>query len=169
MIKRILLPIAVIAVFSSCGDTKVDETINTDIIDNPISADNTNVKEAELPSFEFVEEIKDFGEITQGEIVSTTFRFRNVGESDLIISSATGSCGCTVPEWPREAIAPGETAKMKVTYATNRVGPINKTVTITSNSSTGTTKVVRIKGEVLKPAPEDGAPVIKTKSPMLKS
>ncbi len=72
-----------------------------------------------------------------------------------------------MPSWPKEPIIPGESAKMKVTYATNRVGPINKSVTITSNSADGKVKMVKIKGEVLKPAPEDGAPVIKQKSPML--
>ena len=154
MIKRILLPIAVIAVFSSCGDTKVDETINTDIIDNPISADNTNVKEAELPSFEFVEEIKDFGEITQGEIVSTTFRFRNVGESDLIISSATGSCGCTVPEWPKEPIKPGAEGKIDVKFDSNgKQGMQNKTITLVANTIPNT-KVIAVKGSILVPSAE---------------
>jgi len=112
-------------------------------------------------------EVHDYGKIKKGADGSCFFTITNSGTEPLLISNAKGSCGCTVPDWPREPIAPGETAKMKVTYATNRVGPINKSVTITSNSTDGKVKVVRIAGEVLAPAPEDGAPVLKKKSPML--
>jgi hypothetical protein len=122
------------------------------------------------PSLSLDKNVHDYGKIKKNSDGACFFTITNSGTEPLLITNAKGSCGCTVPSWPREAIAPGETAKMKVTYATNRVGPINKTVTITSNSSTGTTKVVRIQGEVLKPVAEDGAPVIKkAKSPMLKS
>ena len=121
------------------------------------------------PSMSIDKDVHDYGKIQKNADGACFFTITNSGTEPLLITNAKGSCGCTVPSWPREAIAPGETAKMKVTYATNRVGPINKTVTITSNSTTGKTKVVRIKGEVLKPVAEDGAPVIKTKSPMLKS
>ncbi|MFB0924805.1 MAG: DUF1573 domain-containing protein [Vicingaceae bacterium] len=154
MIKRILLPLAVVAIISSCGDTKEEETLNTDLIDNPISADNLEVVKGELPSFEFVEEIKDFGEITQGEVVSITFRFRNVGESDLIISSATGSCGCTVPEWPKEPIKPGAEAQIDVKFDSNgKKGMQNKTITLVANTIPNT-MVIAIKGSVLAPSAE---------------
>jgi hypothetical protein len=76
----------------------------------------------------------------------------------LIISNAKGSCGCTVPEWPKEPIAPGAKATIKVKYDTKRPGAINKSVTITSNAVNEPTKVIRIKGNVL-PAPEGTAPV----------
>ena len=122
------------------------------------------------PSMSLDKDVHDYGKIKKDSDGACFFTITNSGTEPLLITNAKGSCGCTVPSWPREAIAPGESAKMKVTYKTNRVGPINKTVTITSNSSTGTTKVVRIKGEVLKPVAEDGAPVIKkATSPMLKN
>jgi hypothetical protein len=76
----------------------------------------------------------------------------------LIISNAKGSCGCTVPEWPKEPIAPGAKGTIRVKYDTNRPGPINKSVTITSNALNEPNKVIRIKGEV-GPAPESGMPV----------
>ncbi|MEN8928716.1 MAG: DUF1573 domain-containing protein [Flavobacteriales bacterium] len=120
------------------------------------------------PSLSVDKDVHDYGKIKKNADGACYFTISNTGTEPLLITNAKGSCGCTVPNWPREAIAPGESAKMKVTYATNRVGPINKTVTITSNSTSGPRKVVRIKGEVLKPAAEDGAPVIKkAKSPML--
>ena len=111
--KKIIFLITILALLTSCGGS-AEDGLTTDIIDNPITADNTNVDEAQLPHFEFVEEVKDFGEIIQGEVVSTTFRFRNVGQTDLIISSATASCGCTVPEWSKEPIKPGEEGKIEV-------------------------------------------------------
>jgi hypothetical protein len=154
MIKKIFLPVAVIAILSSCGESQLEDTLNTDIIDNPISADNTEDEKGELPHFEFVEEIKDFGEITQGEVVSMSFRFRNVGESDLIISSATGSCGCTVPEWPKEPIKPGAEGVIDVKFDSNgKQGMQNKTITLIANTIPNT-KVIAIKGSVLAPTAE---------------
>ncbi len=114
-------------------------------------------------------EVHNYGKIKKGADGSCYFTITNKGTEPLTITNAKGSCGCTVPSWPKEPIVPGESAKMKVTYATNRVGPINKSVTISSNSVDGKVKIVKIKGEVLKPAPEDGAPVIKQNSPMMKN
>ena len=101
-----------------------------------------------LTSIKFEEDSYDFGEIMEGEKVVHVYKFENTGKEPLVISNAKGSCGCTVPDWPREAIAPGETAEMKVTYDTKRTGAINKSVTITSNAGNTPTKVVRIKGTV---------------------
>jgi len=79
----------------------------------------------------------------------------------LIISRAKGSCGCTVPEWPKEPIMPGESSVMTVRYDTKRVGAINKSVTITSNAVTNPTTVVRIKGKVLASENKESMPVKK--------
>ena len=80
-----------------------------------------------------------------------TFRFRNVGQSNLIISSAQGSCGCTVPEWPKEPIKPGEEGKINIIFnSTGKQGLQNKTITLIANTIPNT-KVIAIKGEVLVP------------------
>ena len=151
MIKKIILPIAVIALLSSCGVDAEPKDLTTEIINNPITASDEAIDEDQLPFFEFVEVIKDFGTITQGESVSMTFRFKNVGQSNLIISSAQGSCGCTVPEWPKEPIAPGAEGKIEVTFnSTGKQGLQNKTVTLVANTIPNT-KVIVIKGEVLAP------------------
>ena len=94
-------------------------------------------------------EVHNYGKIDKNSDGACYFTITNTGNEPLTITRAKGSCGCTVPDWPREPIAPGASAKMKVTYATNRVGKINKSVTITSNATNSPTKVVRIKGEVL--------------------
>jgi len=149
--KKILLPLAIIALLSSCGADAEPQDLTTDIINNPATAGDKVVDENKLPFFEFVEEVKEFGTITQGETVSMTFRFRNVGESDLIISSAQGSCGCTVPEWPKEPIKPGAEGVISVTFnSTGKQGLQNKTITLVANTIPNT-KVIAIKGEVLAP------------------
>ena len=103
-------------------------------------------------------ETHDYGTIKNGANGTCTFEFKNTGNAPLILSNAKGSCGCTVPTWPKEPIAPGATGVISVKYDTKRQGAINKSVTITSNATNEPNKVIRIKGNVL-PAPENGTPV----------
>ena len=107
-----------------------------------------------VPIFEFVDEVIDYGDIAHNSDGNRVFKFTNVGKTPLIISQVKGSCGCTVPTKPEEPIMPGEVGEIKVKYATNRIGPFSKTVTITSNASEET-KVLRIKGRVLNDESED--------------
>ena len=99
----------------------------------------------------FEKEVHDYGVIEQNGNGQCEFVFTNTGTEPLLITNARGSCGCTVPEWPREPIAPGASSAIKVKYDTKRIGLINKSVTITSNGETST-KIIRIKGEVKAPA-----------------
>ena len=121
-----------------------------------VSAQEVGAKDG--AKIEFDKEVHDYGTIENGADGTCTFEFKNTGNAPLIISNAKGSCGCTVPSWPKEPIAPGATAVITVKYATNRTGAINKSVTITSNAVNTPTKVIRIKGNV-KPVPSSGAPV----------
>lgn len=110
------------------------------------------VKKAKLPKVEgagmvFENETIDYGTIEQNADGQREFVLVNNGNKPLIIMSATGTCGCTVPEAPKEPIAPGAKAIIKVKYDTNRVGPFTKNVNVTSNAST-TPKMLTIKGEV---------------------
>lgn len=93
-------------------------------------------------------EVHDYGTINQGDDGNCVFTITNTGKSPLIISLCKGSCGCTVPVCPQEPIAPGASAEISVKYDTNRVGPINKSVTITSNATNEPRKVIRIKGNI---------------------
>ncbi len=112
----------------------------------------------------FEEEVYDFGELPEGPKVETEFTFKNTGTEPLIISKAKGSCGCTVPIWPKEPILPGESSVIKVVYNTaRRPGNFTKTVTLTSNASTPT-KVLKIRGKVVKEPMEETMPV---KEPLL--
>lgn len=118
-------------------------------------------------AIEFEKNEHDYGTIENGANGQCTFEFKNTGKAPLIISNAKGSCGCTVPSWPKEPIAPGATGKITVKYDTKRPGAINKSVTITSNATNEPTKVIRIKGTV-KPVPESGAPVNNAGAPVNK-
>ena len=102
------------------------------------------------PEISFEKELVDMGTYNQYDDDSSRceFIFTNTGKEPLIIEKAKGSCGCTVPEWPKEPIAPGETAVMKVNYDEKRVGPYTKSITITSNAKTSP-KVVKVKGKIL--------------------
>jgi hypothetical protein len=112
----------------------------------------------------FEEETFDFGELPEGPKVETEFNFTNTGTEPLIISNAKGSCGCTVPSWPKTPIAPGETGVIKVVYNTaRRPCKFTKTITLTSNAATPT-KVIKIRGSVVKEILEETMPV---KAPLL--
>jgi hypothetical protein len=106
------------------------------------------VQSTELPQLTFANESHDFGTINEGEIVETQFKFTNTGEGPLIISSAQGSCGCTVPEYPNEPVAPGEEGIIKVSFnSSGKPNQLSKTVTLTTNA-VPSTKVLTITANV---------------------
>jgi hypothetical protein len=121
------------------------------------------------PEITFEKTVHDYGTIVQGGDGTCEFKFTNVGKEPLILSRPTSSCGCTVPSWPQEPILPGKSDVIKVTYNTNNVGTINKTVTVNSNAKTARV-VLQIKGSVTakptttlpeKPAQQGAAPISK--------
>ena len=84
---------------------------------------------------QMIDSVYNFGTVTDGENVVYSYRFRNAGTKPLIISSATASCGCTVPEKPEEPVKPGETGFLKVVFnSKGRVGQVHKEVTVVSNA-----------------------------------
>ncbi|WP_432672828.1 DUF1573 domain-containing protein [Flavobacterium sp. SM2513] len=107
----------------------------------------------------FTNDVMDYGTIEHKSDGNREFVFTNNGTEPLVIMNAQGSCGCTVPTWPKEPIAPGASATIGVKYDTNRPGPFTKTITLTSNSTTTPSKVLTIKGDV-KPAP--ATPAVKS-------
>lgn len=105
--------------------------------------------------FKFKEDEFSFGTINQGESVTHEFEFTNTGKQPLIITEAHGSCGCTVPEWPHDAVKKGENQKIKVTFnSTGKSGMQDKTVTINSNAKGGS-KVLHLRGTVNVPAKKE--------------
>jgi hypothetical protein len=126
-----------------------EDAINPDVVDNPVTPRGDSEVESMLPVFEFLEEEFDFGSIKEGETISHSFKFKNSGKSDLVITSASGSCGCTVPEWPKEAIAPGKEGVIDISFnSEGKTGMQHKTVTLIANTIPNS-KVLTIKGEVI--------------------
>lgn len=126
---------------------------NSDIIRNPVSADEIDTVNVAKISFD--EEEYNFGEIRQGEVITHTFTFTNTGKSPLIINSARSTCGCTVPKWPKKPIPPGEEGAIEVRYDSK--GKRNrqvKPVTITANTYPNTTRIF-LKGFVQVPEEEE--------------
>jgi hypothetical protein len=106
----------------------------------------------------------DYGTIEHNADGNREFKFKNVGKEPLIIANCQGSCGCTVPTWPKEPIMPGKSGIIKVKYATDRVGHFQKNVTVTSNAKVEKV-VLTIKGDVKPDAnPTPAAPAPDKKS-----
>lgn len=112
------------------------------------STGTTNEKQ---PAITFEMTTHDFGTIPYNGDGTIEFKFTNTGKAPLILSNCQSSCGCTVPEWPKDPIPPKGKGSIKVKYNTTRVGPFTKTVTVTSNAPDSPT-VLTIKGNVEKAA-----------------
>jgi hypothetical protein len=130
----------------SCS-SEVKEGIDSSDVTNTASANGTVT--SDMPEIQFEEEVFDFGKITQGEVVSHDFKFKNTGKSNLIISGASGSCGCTVPKWPKEPVLPGNEGKLNVVFTSEgKKGIQEKTITIVTNCEPST-RIIRIKADIL--------------------
>lgn len=109
---------------------------------------NTAHANEKVTTVKFEELSYDWGTLEEGKQMTHLFKFKNTGKEDLIISDARGSCGCTVPEWPKEPIKPGQNSEIKVVFnSAGKGGQVNKTVTITANSDPSPITLV-IKGTV---------------------
>ena len=149
--------IFVIVAFMMLGTTvsfaqdlgKANTEVKSKKITKKASASKKVVKsEVEGAGMKFVSETVDYGTINQNADGKREFIFVNNGNKPLIITNATGSCGCTVPSYPKEPILPGQKAVIGVKYDTSRTGAISKTVTVTSNAEGMPSKVLNIKGTV---------------------
>lgn len=156
--KKLAFILGTVVLFTSCGETPDNGTENIDssVVENPATADNSEGvdENVAVPAFSFEKEAHDFGKIIQGEKVAYSFKFTNSGEGDLIITSAKGSCGCTIPEYPTDPIAPGEEGIIDVVFNSDgKSGQQNKKVTIVANTVPNTT-VLAINGMVEVPVAE---------------
>ena len=155
MIKRMsfVLFMALIVITTSCK--KLDaSSISTHTSNNDTSSNTTVIKEkgisnetkvklappvdGKYPVIEFISKVHNFGKINQGDKVSFNFKFKNVGEADLLISEARATCGCTVPDYPKTAIKSGESGIIKVSFNSERkIGPTEKSIYIACNTKEG--------------------------------
>jgi hypothetical protein len=121
------------------------------------SLEKQEVKKVGGPIMTFEQTTIDYGTIQQGADGLRKFKFKNTGTEPLVINNARGSCGCTVPSFKHEPIAPGETGEIEVKYDTQRVGPISKTVTVETNEGQQA-RILTISGTVIEKKVEEGVP-----------
>ena len=129
-----------------------EEKISPELINNPATAsDQQNNDPDAIPVFSFETDNHEFGEITQGEKVSYAFRFKNTGKAPLVISTASASCGCTVPEYTKSPVKPGDEGFINVTFdSEGKSGMVSKTVTLIANTIPNT-KVLTISADIQVP------------------
>ena len=102
-----------------------------------IAQDAAPVENPNAPDFQFDNDTYDFGTINEGDKINFEYTFKNIGKEPLIITRAKGSCGCTVPQWPKEPIKAGESGTIKVVFnSAGKVGKQRKTITLNSNAKT---------------------------------
>jgi len=159
--KKTILSIAVFAftVFVSNAQPPAPQT---GAVANTTTATQENPN---APDAVFEKEVVDYGTIEYNGEGNREFKFKNTGKEPLIIYSATGSCGCTVPTWPKEPIKPGEAGSIKIHYDTKRVGNFEKSITVASNGKTPS-KTLKIKGNV-KPAITTAGTTTTTATPLI--
>ena len=159
IVFSILTLINTVMIFSddNVSYDRVERTTTTNQASTTNSTSNNTPETPAVPpapvgpktSIQFAEMEHDFGKIDQQTTNPKIFTFTNTGNEPLIISNAKGSCGCTVPEYPKQPIAPGETGEIKVVYSPgNQANQQTKSVTITANTEPATT-VLRIKADVI--------------------
>lgn len=146
--KKTILLAACTVLFAVSANAQTDKAATTTAPATTTPADNKNAPEMNFEVMEY-----NFNTIKQGESVTREFAFTNNGKEALIITNAQGSCGCTVPVWPKEPIAKGAKGVIKVTFnSAGKMGIQDKTVTITSNAK-NSPQVLHLKGTVEAPAP----------------
>ncbi|TVQ42955.1 MAG: DUF1573 domain-containing protein [Saprospirales bacterium] len=152
---------------TSVGETSPETTTATDaaaaadqMTASQNQADNVTSTRPEAPrggttTIAFESDIADFGTIQDGEKVRHTFTFTNTGDEPLVISNARGSCGCTVPDWERNPVLPGDTGSLTVEYDSTNKGGVGgkvdtKFVTVTANTTPATHRLT-VRANVVKP------------------
>ena len=149
MEKIVIICLAIVATtFTSCQDSAAKKVTNSTTTAAPTTTSSAKTSTGG-PVMTFDKVVHDFGTINEGDKVTTVFNFTNTGNEDLIIVDARGSCGCTVPQYPKNtAIAPGATGEITVSFdSSNKPGNQQKSVTLSANTASGR-EMLRIKSQV---------------------
>ena len=126
--NKLIVSICICCLIFSCN---IRNTKNN----QDVMAGNTTAQFTDTTTVQLIDSDYNFGNVTDGDKVEYSYRFRNTGNKPLVIASAVASCGCTVPEKPEEPIKPGKVGFLKVVFnSKGRVGEVHKTITVTSNA-----------------------------------
>lgn len=146
MIKNSILGIVLLSLaFVSCKENATSKIDSTNL-------ETAKERDAKISLgtavIDFNTKDYDFGTVKEGDVVEGIFKVANKGKTDLVITDASASCGCTIPEWPKEAIKPGDSAEIKFSFnSAGRTGKQSKTITLQTNSE-NVTEMLRISGTV---------------------
>ncbi|RZK10152.1 MAG: DUF1573 domain-containing protein [Flavobacterium sp.] len=141
--RKLILGLGIALSLIACNNKDASTAVVLDSTGKVISA-------KDAPIMKFEEELYDFGKIAEGSSVKYEFKFKNTGKTALIISNATATCGCTVPEYPTKPIKPGDSGTIKVVFNTQgREGMQDKVVSIVSNANPYLA-TLHVVGEVMK-------------------
>ena len=149
--KKSILIIAIMSafVFTSCKENAAEKVSEEKVAE----AADRDANAGKYPVITFAESEFDFGTIDQGTKVEHVFKFTNTGDAPLVIVDAKSSCGCTVPVYPKDPVAPGAEAELLVKFNGSGKNQVSKTVTITANTAAGK-ETIKIKAFV---NPKEGA------------
>jgi uncharacterized cupredoxin-like copper-binding protein len=149
MLFSLALAFSLLAVNASCGDTSKKTSNDSSAMSTmPEAAANEGDAQAKFARMSFDKVEHDFGAIAEGTPQQTIFTFKNIGDAPLIITNARSSCGCTIPDYPRNTpIAPGESGELLVMFNGTGVNQVTKSITLTTNTKAGT-ETLRIKAFV---------------------
>ncbi len=140
--KKYILCLSVLGIMMSCDMRRKDK-----ISDDAAKQNELALKET--TTVQMIDSVYNFGKVMDGEKVEYNYRFKNTGTKPLVITSATATCGCTLPEKPEKPILPGEMGFIKAVFDSRaRVGQVNKTITVTSNTNPPTWQL-ELTGEVM--------------------
>lgn len=143
--KKIVFALCILS-FAACNNSSKstsspeDSTLmSTDLVTNPNTAEGTSAEAlSEMATMDFKDTLHNFGNLTEGEVGTYDFEFVNNGKKPLVIAKASGSCGCTIPEYPHEPVGPGKTGVIKVKFdSQGKPGHQEKSVAISTNSIRG--------------------------------
>lgn len=143
--KKSILLISGLLFLGACNQS-ASSKINPE---NLKQAEQSALSMGKIPAITFEKTEYNFGTIKQGTAVETIFKFKNTGEAPLVITNASSSCGCTVPEKPEAPIKPGETGEIKVHFNGSGIDLVTKTITILANTQEGS-HTLTIKATVVK-------------------
>lgn len=149
-IKNNLLIIFAVAGLMACGDTEKKPAATP-------AKENIN-ETKELTTIQWIDSVKSIGELSFGEVAKVNFRFKNTGDQPLFITDARPGCGCTVADFPKEAIAPGKEATVTAEFDTKKAaeGEFRKGITVVTNTLDNTTHLLFFTGVIKKDGVKKG-------------
>lgn len=144
MLFSLALAFTLLPVNTSCGDTSKKTSNDSAAMSSmPEAAPTEGDAQAKFARMSFDKVEHDFGTIAAGTPQQTIFTFKNIGDAPLIITNARSSCGCTVPDYPRNTpIAPGETGELLVMFNGTGMNQVTKSIALTTNTKAGSETLI---------------------------